>query len=102
MQLFGEFLAGLRHSAGLSLEDLALLADSSKSTISRLESTNFSYPLRGTVRKQIISFAEILCASPKDSERYLDFLGMKRSDLIEAEEVQFAFTRMIPSGSPEE
>ena len=98
MKPFGEFLASLRTSAGLSLEDLALLANSSKSTISRLENEGVSHPFRSPVRKQIISLAEILCASPKDSERYLDLLGMKRSHLTEVEEIQLAFTPIIPPG----
>lgn len=102
MKPFGEFLASLRTSAGLSLEDLALLANSSKSTISRLENEGISHPFRSPVRKQIISLAEILCASPKDSERYLDLLGMKRSHLTEVEEVQLAFTPGIPPGIPGE
>ena len=44
MKPFGEFLASLRTSAGLPLEDLALLANSSKSTISRLENEGVSHP----------------------------------------------------------
>ncbi len=102
MKPFGEFLASLRTSAGLSLEDLALLADSSKSTISRLENEGVSYPFRSPVRKQIISLSEILCASPKDSERYLELAGMKRSHLTEVEEVQLAFIPVILPGIPEE
>jgi transcriptional regulator with XRE-family HTH domain len=102
MNLFGDFLASLRTSAGLPLEDLAVLADSSKSTISRLENEGVSYPLRSTVRKQIISLAEILCGSPKDSERYLDLLGMRRSHLTEAEEVQLGFIPVIQRGIAEE
>src|SRR5947209_14240582 len=98
MKPFGNFLASLRTSAGLPLEDLAVLADSSKSTISRLENERTSHPLRSTVRKQIISLAEILCASPKDSERYLDLAGIKRSHLTEVEEVQLALTPVIPPG----
>src|SRR5690242_6786308 len=102
MNPFGDFLASLRTSAGLPLEDLAVLAESSKSTISRLENEGVSYPLRSTVRKQIISLAEILCASPKDAERYLSLLGIKPSQLTEAEEVQLGFPPVIPPGIAEE
>src|SRR5579862_7244527 len=98
MKPFGEFLANLRTAAGLSLEDLALLAGSSKSTLSRLENDEVSRPFRGAVRKQIISLAEILCASPKDAELYLELAGMKRTLLTEAEEVQLGFTPAIPPG----
>lgn len=100
MGSFSEFLSNLRTGAGLSLEDLALLADGSKSTLSRLENNEVSRPFRGTVRKLIISLAEILCASPKESERYLELAGMKRALLTEAEEVQLDFTSVILPGVP--
>ena len=101
MGSFGEFLSNLRTGARLSLEDLALLADGSKSTLSRLENDEVSRPFRGAIRKLIINLAEILCASPKDSERYLELAGLKHT-LTEVEEVQLGFTPAIPPGVPTE
>jgi transcriptional regulator with XRE-family HTH domain len=102
MKPFGEFLSNLRTSAGMSLEDLALLAGSSKSTLSRLENDEVPRPFRGAVRKLIITLAEILCASPRESERYLELAGLNRALLAEAEEVQLGFTPPIPVGIPAE
>ena len=102
MKPFGEFLSNLRTSAGMSLEDLALLAGSSKSTLSRLENDEVPRPFRGTVRKLIITLAEILCTSPRESERYLELAGMNRALLAEAEEVQLGLTSPIPPGTPAE
>src|SRR5579864_3678807 len=80
---FGEFLSNLRTSAGVSLEDLALLAGSSKSTLSRLENDEVPRPFKGTVRKLIITLAEILCTSSRESERYLELAGINRALLAE-------------------
>lgn len=102
MKPFDEFLSNLRTGAGISLEELALLAGSSRSTLSRLENDRVPRPFRGAAHKLIITLAEILCASPKDSERYLELAGMKRALLTEAEEVQLGFTPAIPPGVPAE
>ncbi len=88
MKPFGEFLSNLRNSAELSLEELALLAGSSKSTLSRLENDEVPRPFKGTARKLIITLAEILCTSPKEAERYLALADISRALLTEVEEIQ--------------
>jgi transcriptional regulator with XRE-family HTH domain len=102
MKPFGEFLSNLRTSAGMSLEELASLAGSSKSTLSRLENDEVPRPFRGPAHKLVIALAEILCTSPRESERYLELAGMKRALLAEAEEIQLGFTSAIPPGVPAE
>ncbi len=102
MRDFGVFLANLRSSAGLSLEDLAHLADSSRSTLSRLENNDVPQPFRGSIRKLVIALAEILCTSKKETERYLELAGIDRSLLTETEEIQLGSTPHIVAGSPDE
>jgi transcriptional regulator with XRE-family HTH domain len=102
MRDFGVFLANLRSSAGLSLEDVATLVDSSRSTLSRLENNDVPQPFKGSIRKLVIALAEILCTSKKETERYLEFAGIDRSLLTEAEEIQLGFTPHIAPGSPDE
>jgi transcriptional regulator with XRE-family HTH domain len=102
MKDFGVFLTNLRSSAELSLEDLAKLVDSSRSTLSRLENNDVPQPFRGSIRKLIIALAEILCTSKKETERYLELAGLDRSLLTETEEIQLGFTPRIAPGSPDE
>ena len=102
MKPFGEFLSNLRTGAGLSLEELASLAGSSKSTLSRLENDGVPRPFRGPAHKLVITLAEILCTSSREAERYLELAGMKRALLTEAEEIQLGFTPAIPPGVPAE
>lgn len=102
MRDFGVFLANLRSSAGLSLEDAARLVDSSRSTLSRLENNDVPQPFKGSIRKLIIALAEVLCTSKKETERYLELAGIDRSLLTEAEEIQLGFTPHISPGSPDE
>ena len=102
MKDFGVFLSNLRSSAGLSLEELAKLVDSSKSTLSRLENNEVPQPFRGSIRKLIITLAELLCTSKKETERYLELAHIDTSLLTESEEIQLGFTPHITSGSPEE
>jgi len=102
MRNFGVFLSNLRSSAGLSLEELAHLVDSSRSTLSRLENDEVPQPFKGSVRKLIIALAEILCTSKKETQRYLELAGIDRSLLTETEEIQLGFTPNIPIGSPDE
>src|SRR5215469_3886448 len=102
MRNFGVFLSNLRSSAGLSLEELARLVDSSRSTLSRLENDEVPQPFKGSIRKLIIALAEILCTSRKETQRYLELAGIDRSLLTETEEIQLGFTPSIPLGSAEE
>jgi transcriptional regulator with XRE-family HTH domain len=102
MRNFGAFLSNLRSSAGLSLEELALLVDSNKSTLSRLENDDLPQPFKGPTRKLVIALAEILCTSKKETKRYLELAGMDQSLLTETEEIQLGFAPYIPANSPEE
>src|SRR2546421_4575515 len=102
MRYFGTFLCILRSNAGLSLDELAKLVGTSRSTISRLENDEYPQPFKGSIRKLIISLAEILCMSRKETEQLLNLAGIERSLLPEMEEAQLGFTPRIPEGSPEE
>ncbi len=102
MRYFGTFLANLRSSAGLSLEDLAKLVSTSRSTISRIENNEVPLPFKGPIRKLLICTAELLCTTRTETERYLNLSGIDRSLLTEAEEIQLGFTPRIPRGTPEE
>jgi transcriptional regulator with XRE-family HTH domain len=99
---FGEFLSNQRNSAGLSLEQLAGLVDSSKSTLSRLENNDIPKPFKGNIRRIILKVAEILCRSNKETRRFLDLASIEQSLLTEIEEVQLGFISPITSGSPDE
>ena len=102
MKHFGAFLANLRNNTGLSQEDLAPLVESSKSGLSRLENDEVPQPFKGPIRKTVIALAEMLCASKRETERYLELAGIDRSLLTETEEIQLGFMPRIPIGSPEE
>jgi transcriptional regulator with XRE-family HTH domain len=102
MKDFGVFLSNLRSSSRLSLEDLAKLVESSKSTLSRLENNDIPQPFKGSIRKLVIALAEILCTSRKETDRYLELASIDKSLLTEMEEIQLGFTPRIVSGSPEE
>ncbi|SRR5579875_27325 len=102
MKDFGVYLSNLRSSSSLSLEDLAHLVDSSKSTLSRLENNEVSKPFKGTMRKLVLALAEILCTSRRETERYLDLAEIDISLLTDVEEAQLGFVTPIPPGSPGE
>ncbi len=102
MDGYGVFLSTLRTNAGLSLEILAKIVASSKSTLSRLENGEISRPFRGGTRSLVIQLAPILCSSTKETERYLALAGVERSLLTETEEIQLGFVPSIPKGTPEE
>jgi transcriptional regulator with XRE-family HTH domain len=102
MRNFGAFLSNLRSSAGLSLEELGLLVDSNKSTLSRLENDDIPQPFKGPTRKLVIALAEVLCTSKKETKHYLELAGIDQSLLTEAEEIQLGFAPYIPANSPEE
>src|SRR5579883_342684 len=102
MRYFGAFLANLRSSANLSLEELAKLVDTSRSTVSRIENNDVPQPFRGSIRKTIINLAEILCTSRAETERYLHLAGIDKLLLTEAEAIQLGFVPQITKGSREE
>ena len=102
MRNFGVFLSNLRSSAGLSLEELAKLVESSRSTLSRLENNEVPQPFKGSTRKLVLAIAEILCTSKKETERYLELAGIDKSLLTEVEEIQLGFTPQLVANSPEE
>ncbi len=99
MQNFGAFLSNLRSSFGLSLEELAGLLGTSRSTLSRLENGEVPRPFKGSMRRLVLAVAEMLCASHKETERYLDFAGLNRSLLTETEEIRLGFLPHIAPGS---
>lgn len=99
MQQFGAFLSNLRSSFGLSLEELAGLVGTSRSTLSRLENGEVPRPFKGSMRRLALSIAETLCSSRQETERYLDFAGLSRSLLTETEEIRLGFLPRIASGS---
>ena len=102
MRYFGTFLCILRSNASLSLDELAKLVGTSRSTISRLENDEYPQPFKGSIRKLIISLAEILCMSRKETEQLLNLADIERSLLTEMEEAQLGFAPRIPEGSSEE
>jgi transcriptional regulator with XRE-family HTH domain len=102
MRYFGLFLSNLRSNADLSLEELAKLVGTSRSTISRLENNEISQPFKGSIRKLVITLAEILCTSRKERERYLNLAEIDQSLLTETEEIQLGFVPHIAQGSSEE
>ena len=87
MYQFGEFLSNLRNSKGLTLEELAPLVGTSKSTLSRLENNEIPRPFKGSVRKLIFDLARTLCDSKKETERYLTLAGIDIALLTEHEEI---------------
>ncbi|MBV9691282.1 MAG: helix-turn-helix domain-containing protein [Ktedonobacteraceae bacterium] len=89
MRQFAIFLANLRSSAQLSLEELGTLVATSRTTISRLENNEVSQPFRGQTRKVVLALAEILCTSRIETERYLKLADIDRSLLTEIEEIQW-------------
>src|SRR6266480_5890437 len=85
MQHFGDFLSNLRSNKGLTLEELATLVGSSKSTLSRLENDDIPRPFKGAIRKLIIHLAQVLCSSKQETERYLTLAGIDITFLTENE-----------------
>jgi len=102
MKQFGEFLANLRSSEGLSLEELGKLVGTSRSTLSRLENDDIPRPFKSTMRQLVITLAELLCTSQKETERYLELAAIERSYLTDIEEIGLGFIPAILAGSPEE
>jgi len=95
MKQFGRFLSNLRSNANISLEDMAVLVESSKSTLSRLENDEIPQPFKGPIRKTIIALAELLCFSHRETERYLELAGIDLTLLTESEKLQLGFMRRV-------
>ncbi len=98
----GAFLSNLRSSAGLSLDGLARLVGTSKSTLSRLENDEIAQPFKGTMLKLVLSLAQVLCTSRRETERYLELAGVDRLFLTDVEEIQLGFVPRVAPGSPDE
>lgn len=99
MKQFGAFLSNLRSSAGLSLDELAKLVGTSRSTLSRLENDDIPRPFKSTMRQLVITLAELLCTSQKETERYLELAEIELSYLTGIEEILLGFMPRILSGS---
>ena len=102
MQQFGEYLSNLRSNKGLTLEKLAILVDSSKSTLSRLENNDIPRPFKGAIRKLIIQLAQMLCTSKQETERYLSLAGIDITFLTENEKKLVGFLPHISINTPAE
>jgi transcriptional regulator with XRE-family HTH domain len=102
MNHFGDFLTNLRNSRGLTLEELATLVGSSKSTLSRLENNEIPRPFKGAIRNLIIHLAQELCTSKKETERYLTLAGIDISLLTENEQKLLGLAPRISINPPAE
>ena len=102
MRQFGAFLANLRGSANLSLDELARLVGTSRSTLSRIENNDVPLPFKGPIRKLLICIAELLCTSKTEAEKYLNLAGIDYALLTEVEQIQLGFVPHITRGVPEE
>jgi transcriptional regulator with XRE-family HTH domain len=102
MQQFGDFLSNLRSNKGLTLEELATLVDSSKSTLSRLENNDIPRPFKGAIRKLIIELAQVLCTSKQETERYLTLAGIDIPLLTEHEKKLVGLAPHISINTPPE
>jgi transcriptional regulator with XRE-family HTH domain len=85
MQQFGDYLSNLRSNKGLTLEKLATLVGSSKSTLSRLENNDIPRPFKGAIRRLIIQLARVLCTTKQETERYLTLAGIDITFLTDNE-----------------
>src|SRR5579884_582269 len=102
MREFGAFLANLRSGNGLSLEELAKLVNTSKSTLSRLENDDIPLPFKGAMRRLVITLAQLLCSSQQETERYLSIAGIEKSFLTQTEEIALGFIPQVISNLPGE
>jgi transcriptional regulator with XRE-family HTH domain len=102
MQQFGDFLSNLRSNQRLTLEKLATLVDSNKSTLSRLENNDIPRPFKGPIRKLIIQLAQVLCTSKQETERYLTLAGIDISLLTENEKKLVGLAPHISINTPPE
>lgn len=102
MQQFGEYLSNLRSNKGLTLEKLAKLVGSSKSTLSRLENNDIPRPFKGAARKLIIQLVQALCTSKQETERYLTLAGIDITFLTENEKQLVGLLPHISINTPAE
>ena len=102
MQQFGDYLSNLRSNKGLTLEKLAKLVGSSKSTLSRLENNDIPRPFKGAIRKLIIQLAQVLCTSKQETERYLTLAGIDIAYLTENEKQLVGLLPHISINTPKE
>ncbi|MBX5458185.1 MAG: helix-turn-helix domain-containing protein [Thermogemmatispora sp.] len=72
----GLFVASLRARIGLSLETLASLVGSSKSTLCRLENGQMPLPARGKNRMLLIALALVLCSAASERDRVLSLASI--------------------------
>src|SRR5260370_28761470 len=100
MQQFGDYLSNLRSNKGLTLEKLAALIGSNKSTLSRLENNDIPRPFKGAIRKLIIHLAQVLCTSKQETERYLRLAGIDISLLTENEKKLVGLAPHISINTP--
>ncbi len=54
------------------------------------------------MRKLVLSLAQVLCTSRRETERYLELAGIDQSLLTDLEEAQLGFVPYIAPGSPDE
>ena len=102
MQQFGDYLSNLRSNKGLTLEKLAKLVGSSKSTLSRLENNDIPRPFKGAIRRLIIQLAQVLCTSKQETERYLTLAGIDINYLTENEKKLVGLLPHISINTPAE
>ncbi len=102
MQQFGVYLSNLRSNKGLTLEKLAKLVGSSKSTLSRLENSDIPRPFKGAIRRLIIQLAQVLCTSKPETERYLTLAGIDITFLTENEKKLVGLLPHISINTPAE
>ncbi len=102
MKNFGPFLYNLRRNADLSLEELAKLVDSSRSSLSRFENNDVPMPFKGTACTLVIRLAEILCTSKQEIKRYIELAEIDLSILLEAEQIQIGAAPAITGNTPED
>jgi transcriptional regulator with XRE-family HTH domain len=102
MQQFGEYLSNLRSNKALTLEKLAALVGSSKSTLSRLENNDIPRPFKGAIRRLIIQLAQVLCTSKQETERYLTLAGIDITYLTENEKQLVGLLPHISINTPAE
>jgi transcriptional regulator with XRE-family HTH domain len=102
MKDFGGYLGSLRNGANLPLDQLAKIVGSSKSTLSRLENNDVMRPFRHAMRKLVISLAEILCTTSRETERYLELAGIDKNLLTHQERIQLGYFTQVPIGAEQE
>ncbi len=91
MRQFGTFLTGLRKHADISQDELAAIANTNTSIVSRLEKNEISQPFKGPIRKIVLTLGETLCTTRQEMEQYLKMAEIDRTKLTEVEELQLGY-----------